>query len=314
MFSKKVKIIRENAGTIINDIVATHRYEREFLKTHKMDEIERLVRIGLYCHSPIVYKPSVQKESLGTSVYIHFNNKKYILTAGHIFTGGNPASLDNPLKVDLSKIYIGNGIPLLELKRGVIHPPAEKENYQEEDYALFTVNDEMAKKIEKVYSPVPISTTKWMASFYPKYAFLYGFPCSKNKGNKYSLGTIYDLCIRAPLNFNFMCPPGKNIALICNRDNVSSVEEMRNHQSHTLCKLNGMSGCGIWDIPEYPIENDPLKMNLSLCGIFTNYSSEDNALIGLHLDDIIDFLHKASNEIEQMKLDEIVYFYRRCCL
>ena len=154
-----MKIIRENAESVINDIVATHRYEREFLKTHEMGEIEKFVRIGLFCHSPMVYKPSVKKESLGTSVYIFFNNKKYILTAGHIFTGGSPASLGNPLKVDLSKINLGNGIPLLELKRGVIHPPAEKENYQEEDYALFTVDGEIAQKIEEFYSPVPISAT-----------------------------------------------------------------------------------------------------------------------------------------------------------
>lgn len=314
MLYKKVEIIKENAESMINDIVATHRYEREFLKAHEMDETEKYVRMGLWCHSPIVYRPSIQKESLGTSIYIYFNNKKYILTAGHIFTGGNPTSLDNPLKVDLSKFYLGNGIPLLELKRGVIHPPAEEENYQEEDYALFAVNDEMAQKIEEFYSPVPISTTKGVNSYYPQYGFLYGFPCSKNKGNKYSSVTISDLCIRAPLNLHFMCPPGKNIAFICNRDNVATVEEMKNNQSHTMCKLNGMSGCGIWDIPEYPIESDPEKMSLSLCGIFTNYSSEDNALIGLHLDDIIDFLHKASNEIEQMKRDEIVYFYRNCCL
>lgn len=310
MCFNKIKIIRENVEPMINDIYNTHHWEREFLKTQEMDEIEKYVRMGLWSHSPIVYVQGVKKESLGTSVYILFNNRKYILTAGHIFTGGSPASTDKPLKIDLSKVYIGNGVPLLNLKKGVIYPPAEEDNYQEKDYALFIVCDDMAHKLEEYYSPVPVATIKGKNSYYPLYGFLYGFPCSKNKGNKYSLETVSDLCIRAPLDLRSMSPAGKNISFICNRKNVATVKEIKNNQRHIMCKLNGMSGCGIWAIPEYPVEHDPQKMSLSLCGILTNYSSEDNTLIGLHLDDIIDFLHTGSRQIEQMQRDEIVYFYR----
>ena len=77
-----------------------------------------------------------------------------------------------------------------------------------------------------------------------------------------------------------------------------------------MCKINGMSGCGIWDIMNYPIERDYHNWSIALCGILTNYSNETKRLIGLHVCDIIEFLKLATEKIIKMKEDKIGYCYK----
>lgn len=225
-----IKITEDNSESLANDINATREFDHEFMKTHDMEQSERFVCKTLFQHSPMIYTPGPQKESIGTSIYIVFNQRKYILTAGHLFTNGKPATYKKQERIDLSNVYIGNNVRLLDFNRGLIFPPAEDNDYHEMDYALFLVNDEISRVLERVYLPFPITTTKRITAYYPQYGFLYGYPCSKNKHNRFSKNTDTDLCIRAPLDLDSL-KSGNNIIFRCDRDKASTLNEMRNKQT-----------------------------------------------------------------------------------
>lgn len=304
-----IKITEDNMESIADDFIATRKFDHVFMKTHDMEQSESFVRETLFRHSPMIYTPGTQKESIGTSIYIVFNQRKYILTAGHLFTNGKPATHKKPERIDISNVYIGNNVRLLDLNRGLIFPPAEDNDYHEMDYALFLVNDEISSVLERVYLPFPIPTTESITAYYPQYGFLHGYPCNKNKNNRFSKNIDTDLCIRAPLDLESL-KTGNNIIFHCDRNKASTLNEMKKNQSHTMCKINGMSGCGIWDIMNYPIERDYHNWSIALCGILTNYSNETKRLIGLHVCDIIEFLKLATETIVKMKEDKIGYCYK----
>ena len=227
------KISKDNIDSLLSNIKMTDQLERDFMKKHDMEPIEKYIcECLLFQHSPMIYIQGLQKESLGTSIYIQYNDQKYILTAGHVFTGGRPASEDSPNKLDFSKFFIGNGISFKDFKSGIICPPLEEANYQEWDYALLVVDNEIAQTLDQCYTPFQITPNTNNEGYSPQYGFLYGYPVSKNKSNRFKKKADTDayVCIRTPLDLLFSFQnQGENIGFTCNRK-VATIGEIRKNQ------------------------------------------------------------------------------------
>lgn len=298
----------------LNDILSMLRrsshaaaFDLKYIKEHDINDLDKLIYSILYLHSPIIYKPGIPKNSIGTSIYVSYKKQKYIISAGHVFI--EPSSRKHlPTKIDLSQIRVGNDIPLYEFKKVIIYPPQSDSSYFDMDYTVIFIDEEKARKLEEIYVPYTIKPLlDPFKIFYPENGFFFGYPSAKNKSNKFAknqevkpivlhlfldkIFTLYDKEKNHGRNIGFYYEP-----------QVSTTQEIKEELTHTMCKLNGMSGCGIWSFPDYPINAPQNADSYALCGLFTSYHPEENRLIGFHLNDIIstiEYAEEYSSSIEK---------------
>jgi|GEM_PF-6878394 len=167
------KITVNNVCNLVKDIRQTHAFDSEYIKTHDISSFENIIKNTFLQHSPMVYLQNANKESIGTSLYVYFRGKKYIITAGHVFTGGQPmTSKGKPLGCpDLKEIYVGNGLRISDFPKGMIIPPREEENFKELDYAVFQLSDSLEKSMDNDFRAFPLPPSYTDHNFIPENAF-----------------------------------------------------------------------------------------------------------------------------------------------
>lgn len=292
-----IPITPENIDKIAEHLRKTQEFDWQYLKTHDVTAFDNSIIRKLKSHSPMLYTNGRQRESVATAIYVSYQGINYLLTAGHVF--------DKSLCC--KDIYIEPGFRLSEIKNGIIYyPKDEKNNFREMDCAVFLVNDVVKSKLDEQFEPFPISVeNKGIARIFTWY-FLLGYPVKKNTANRYKAGSLEGkyLCLHAPVKFD-ACDiksfdADVNIALSYQPKKAILTEKIKENQQHTVCDLSGMSGCGIWNVPEYPIMTTGMTTSsYSLEGLFANHYPEGHALIGFNIHDIIGLIEYTTEQFYQ---------------
>jgi hypothetical protein len=287
-------ITPENIDEIIEALQKTQEFDLQYLRNNDVLAFDNSIIKELKSHSPMLYTSGRQRESIATAIYVSYQGRNYLLTAGHVFGES----------LRYNDIYVEPGFLLSEIQNGIIYyPKDEKNNFREMDHAIFLIDDTIESKLNEQFKPFPISHENKEISRTFIWYFLLGYPVKKNTSNPYKAGstTGEHLCLHVPVKFDAQdiksFDANVNIALDYQPKKAILTDKIKINQQHTVCDLAGMSGCGIWSVPGYPIVTTGMTtFSYSLEGLFTNHYSKGYALIGFHIRDIIEVIELTTEQ------------------
>lgn len=292
-----IPIPPENIDKIAENLQKTQEYDWQYLKEHDVTAFDNSIMKELKSHSPMLYTNGKQRESIATAIYVSYLEQNYLLTAGHVFEES----------LCYHDIYTEPGFRLSEIKNGIIYyPKNEKNNFREMDCAVFFVDDDVKRKLDEQFKPFPIAIENKGISRIFTWYFLLGYPVKQNTANRYKAGSLEGkhLCLHVPVKFDARniksFDKNVNIALSYQPEKAILTEKIKEKQQHTVCDLSGMSGCGIWNVPEYPIVTTGMTtFSYSLEGMFANHYREGHALIGFNIRDIIELIEYTAEQFHK---------------
>lgn len=269
--------------------------------TKKTVITDELIFNKLKQHQLFFYKEKDKKiQLIANALYIEYNRHEYILSVGHTFGIGAEYQL-NP-----KHVYIGPINYLVSDCNGVIHLPAEQNNFHEMDYCVLLVS----KKLKKKLCSFGLSPYKLMDSFindqyyYDVSQFIFGYPASQKK-NDFNLmrKSCFHLRMidpelplkmdKTPLSIidtersKNVYPEGENIRHAENivvdfDERLQKTEDIGTKHTCLAPNLHGLSGSGIWAFPLYPFCTQTYVFQ----GFFIGQSKNKKYLIGLKNSDI----------------------------
>jgi|GEM_PF-6309031 len=271
-------------------------FELSFFDKQRQMELDDIICKILFLHTPMLYSNTNGLNGVASSLYIKYLGKEFLITVGHIFPEN-----------EIINIYIALvNISLSNLSKGMIFlPPNDQNDYHEMDYSIFFIDDDISKQLKVFYTPILIdeSIKKTRMNFFQYIVF--GFPEKKNRFNPRKNSKIIPsyLCLRLPrTEFNIdTTNKNHNIILDFNKKNAIETKNIKSTITQTIPQLNGMSGCGIWAIPSYPLDFD----GYLLAGMLVN-SDNCTKVIGFDIYDIIQMLDIVMEEYPKSKTTGIV--------
>lgn len=262
-------------------------------------ELDRLIQYHLALHTPLLYIKNKKKrnmvEGVASSIYVAYRGNHYIITAGHTFS-----------KYSYKNISLHAVDVSLELDSfGIIFLPKEESfstvcDYYEMDYGIFKLKPNGIKKIEKFYRPFPISTDVKKYKFVGIEYFVFGYAASQNKQKSTRKPFVAKYhTLKLPRHFKNISTnnynPDANMALNFAIDNCIRTTNFASKSFGRAPTPNGLSGCGIWSIPNYP----NFAGGYSLQGMLTHYDNK-RFLIGFVIQDMVSMIELFDNKIENV--------------
>ena len=260
------------------------KFELDHIDVIHQKKLDDVIIENLGRHTPMIYYSNSEekenKQGVASAVFIEYQNKEYLITVGHTFCQFN-----------INALFIAIvDIPISSLN-GIIYKPARENDFSEMDYAIFWINEETSKKLKEVFKPFPVNMYYKKNRFFSPWNFVFGYPATKNEVRYFSDITIMSYCcMRIPLFddevINKTITTDLNIILMYDREKFVFTENLEHQIPTTIPKLNGISGCGIWSIPDYPFE----YKGHTLQGIIIGKDNNQNILIGFTIQDIMEMI------------------------
>ncbi len=286
--------------------------EREYLKNNDVTNFDhKLNAIFRSCTPPLCVFNKEKKgrvEGVASSLFLSYRSNKYIVTAGHTFRNYDYNDVFyHPLNLSISDDC--QGIIFLPRKEAL----GQELDYSEMDYGIFKLGESSSRKLEEYYQPYHIPESVKSNQFTPLNTFVFGYPSSQNVQRlvKYPFVAKHHL-IRVPLCFDVDdigsgFDEVRNLALRFSIGHTIRTENIARGSSGRAPKPNGMSGCGMWAVDDYPFR----LRAFSLQGMLTHYNEKKALLIGLRVIDIayqIELVDSKLPELKAKQKDRNIWF------
>lgn len=275
------------------------KFELDHLDLERQLALDKTISTQLGLHSPMFFVFNKDKrgriEGVGSGVYIEYENEKYIITAGHIF-----------IEYSYKDIQIqGVNFSLSDDVQGIIFLPDKEEfgkecDFSEMDYAIFKVLNDSIEKIERLYRPFRLPSTVKLQEFTSLWSHVFGYPSSQNvqqSTRKKFVATFLNM--RLPRVLDEIRGNGfdqdLNMALRFTIDSTIRTHALERRAYGRAPAPNGLSGCGIWAVPHYPLAADAYCLQ----GMLTHYDKGKSILLGFKVCDMvntIDFMNSKLND------------------
>lgn len=265
-----------------------------------IQNVDKKIQHYLALFTVMLYiKGNKGKEGIGTAVFIEFRKKKYLITAAHVFEDfKKDKNFLNTIYIDRFNKSLAYGF-----SPAICFSQKPDNYFDEPDIAIFGVSDQVSIDMKNAgILPFEIKEYFYHNQFLMFHNFIFGYPASFNIAKKSRFSKNHNktkyYCLDLPFNFdcekipNF-CPV-KNIALHFSPKILELSEEYGSGKKVVAPPLNGMSGCGIWAIPSYPLLNFE---DIFYLGMFTSISPEYKSAIGFSTVEIINSILDAENSI-----------------
>ena len=277
----------------------------------KQKIIDYLVLETLKKHTiMIIRKIAGLPDGVASGIYVQYEGKEYIFTAGHTFS---QFTLDELYLYLDTSYYISNC-------KGIIWTPCKKDDFHVLDYSIIYVDDLLKSELQKSnYVPFDI-TDSLKINHNGIYNFYYGYPASFNKANKYKKATNKKpLCFE--LEFDESLLQCKTLSDI-NSENTDidyldssyneydkrliETQDIGTKKTYNMPDLQGMSGCGIWRFKDYPFN----EKKYFLEGMFLGDNDSHDKLYFDKLTSIIKYwnLLKSKIQDDKMNIDKMISF------
>ncbi|MCC7526605.1 MAG: hypothetical protein IT250_17405 [Chitinophagaceae bacterium] len=229
----------------------------------------------------------------GSGVLFELANKHFVFTAAHVIA-------ENP---DDTYAIIGHNAAYLG---GMLHsvtlPMSRNRNDDKIDLAIIELDPIVAERLTAEYKFQTVNDIllNHTANESTQYLSI-GYPVTKTKkiwGSNIIRTIPFIYNSKAQLNFkyqNFGFDTKTHIAIGFNREVISD----SNSNIHLAPDLKGISGSGIWYLPNFPAVFHPQQKKLIAISIEQINNTPNQAIIATKIDSIIDFI---VNNLE-IKLD-----------
>lgn len=265
-------------------------FELKHLNIDLQTDLDEKNNLRLSRHTPLLYWKNPQKrnrvEGVATALYVSWAGKKCIISVGHAFKerGYNQIRIWG---IDFSLANDSNGIIFLPEKDGI----GQNVDYYEMDYAIFFPSPDGIRKIEERYLPFTIPDYVTKEQFSPIWSFICGFPSIRNiqltmrkpfiaRYSTFRLPTYFF----SEIGYNYSFE--RNIAIRFSIDNVISTKNLTRRVFGRAPQPDGLSGSGIWAIPDYPFALG----NYSLEGMLTHFDQSKGLFVGFRVQDIVEMI------------------------
>lgn len=209
------------------------------------------------------------KEAIATGILLNLQGKKILLSTGHTFTSENYSNLF---------IFIGDEVRKITGNFFSSTPINKEERFSDKiDFGYVVLHKEVSVWLEKKYQFISWNYIKenHIPEFKQNY-LAFGFPWRKTKIEKGSRGNISctsltlhtvgseDFMYRKPFNKR------EHILVKINR----KLKIIETNQWGLIPKLDGMSGGGLWHLPEQKDASPPFP-TMRLVGLLMEFDSEN---------------------------------------
>ncbi|TGM68661.1 hypothetical protein EHQ94_07055 [Leptospira meyeri] len=260
------------------------------LKSHIRDLVNR-ANVQIEKSTIPIFKESEKKLPFqyGTGVLLEIENRYFLISAAHTILDESP------------KIYLPFGDEVKHVGGNIVGtklPASGFRNDDRIDLASLELQDSLIDDLKKYFTFIKIENTGLFLSPKEKYIYIItGFPHNKTK-------IIRNESIKSS-SFSYF-----NSNLLNN--NEKYIKTKTKFHSHLLMefdkkqiinsedvqiktpKLDGMSGCGFWCIPNL-LPNNLNELPLLLAGIFIEHHESENVLVGTRIHIILELLRQEYN-------------------
>lgn len=249
-------------------------------------------------------------EGIATAIYLQYRNKNYILSVGHTF---------NQYKYEDVLFFLKKGV-YISMKdcSGIIMLPHEENNFKEFDLMIINISDYQKKLLdENNYVPYNMGASIPVYDLNGKYNICYGFPASYNNPSNYSNEyTPRPLCLDLPFEYSLLEKKGiheinkcyteinfVDTTLIPYNRRMMCTDCIGTKQTNLIPDLNGMSGCGVWYIKNYPFCTNEYDLE----GIFVGISKKKQYFYVDKIKSILSSFEKLNENEEMDNLKSVKY-------
>lgn len=257
-FKDKTYHSLKNVDNLLSEPILECGYLNNSFDKNKQKIIDYYVHQKLKSHTiMLTHRINGIYEGVASSVYISYNKKLYIITAGHTFS-------DYKKEIYL---YLFSSHYSLENCKGIIYPPCKKDDFFTLDYAIIYIDSKLEEMLkENGFIPFDISNSL-INNQNGIYNFYYGFPASYNKANKYKKFIPKSICFELDFDADLLeldtlkaindKNPGidyLDTSYNNYKGKLISTEDIGTKNIYNMPDLHGMSGCGIWRFKDYPFD------------------------------------------------------------